>query len=81
MERITLTAAQAAQLEPLTRRAYATGGTVFAQVQQAAFPNHETFVVSCHYIPPESSKRLRAFLTKEASHINSHPVPENDLHR
>ena len=69
MEKITLTTAQAEQLEPLTKQAYATGGTVFSQVQRAAFPNHETFVVSCHYIPPESSKRLRAFLTKEAQRI------------
>jgi len=69
MVKITLNPEQAAQLEPLTRRAYATGGTVFAQVQRAAFPNHETFVVSCHFIPPSSSKRLRAFLTKEAARI------------
>ncbi len=74
MKRITFTAAQAAQLEPLMREAYATGGTVFAQVKWATFPNHETLVVSCHFIPAESSKRIRAFLTKEAQRIAKTPL-------
>lgn len=66
--RIELSPKQATELEPLLHEAYAGGGTVFAQLQRGRFPNHETFVVSCHFIPPESSRRLRAFLSKEAAH-------------
>ena len=69
MKRILLTADQAAQLAPLMHEAYQGGGTVFAQVQRAAFPKQENLVVFCHYIPAKSSKRLRAFLTKEAAKI------------
>ena len=71
MEIITLTPAQAAQLEPLTRRAYATGGTIFCQIQRAAFPNNGAFVLKAHLVPAESSRRLRTFLTKEAQRIST----------
>jgi hypothetical protein len=77
MERIILTATQADQLEPLIRDAYRVGGTIFAQIQRATFPNHETFVVSCHLIPSESSKRLRAFLDKEAQRLSTQTKTTN----
>jgi hypothetical protein len=76
IKRIVLTSEQAAEMEPLLHEAYQAGGSVFAQVQRAAFPDRQTVIVSCHFIPPESSKRLRAFLTKEAERITKTNQPK-----
>ena len=77
MVKITLTPEQAAHLEPLMQRAYAQGGTVFAQVRRGQYPDHKTATVSCHIIPPESSRRLRTWLIKEAERITNPNQPKN----
>ncbi len=69
MKQIILTGEQLAQIEPMLRDAYMTGGTVFCQCRRLAFPDNDKLAVTCRLIPHESSKRLRAFLTKEAERI------------
>ena len=76
MTRITLTGEQAGTLEPLMQRAYAEGGTVFCQCRRLAFPDNDKLAITCHMVPAESSRRLKAWLDKEAARIAQKTAPE-----
>ena len=67
--KITLTNEQAAGLLPMIRKAYVGGGTVFCQAMREPWPNNSAVAIECHYLPDATSRRLRAFLDKEAQRL------------
>lgn len=69
MKKIILNQTQSAEMEPMVRDAYMTGGTVFCQCRRLAFPDNDKLAVTCHLVPAESSQRLKAWLDKEAARI------------
>ena len=68
MKRIILTPEQAAELAPILKRAYQSGSTIFCQIQRGTWPEQGSVFVNCHEIPSAVSKRLKAWLAKEAVH-------------